>query len=101
MYKERCFTVPFNKPHGKRAQTLFKYERPHHYHIYSSLWSQLSLKKSLLVICKILRQFVNTFTVDDKYSLLNRDNLVQAIQMQLPGKQKTFSQLFPKFWNLD
>ena len=35
---------------------------------------------------------VNTFTSDDKYSLLNRDNLTQPIQMQLPQKQKTFFQ---------
>ena len=26
---------------------------------------------------------VNTFTVDDKYSVLNRDNLTQPIQTQL------------------
>ena len=35
---------------------------------------------------------VNTFTSDDKYSLLNRDNLTKPIQMQLPQKQKTFFQ---------
>ena len=38
--------------------------------------------------------FVNTFTVDDKYSPLNRDNFKQQIHMQLSKKQKTFSQLF-------
>ena len=37
---------------------------------------------------------VNTFTADDKYSLLNRDNLTQPIQMQLTKKLKTFSRLF-------
>ena len=52
----------------------------------------MSLKKSLLVISKILGQFVNRLTADDKYSLLNRDNLTQPIQMQLSKKQKTFSQ---------
>ena len=46
------------------------------------------------MICKILRLFVNTFTGEDKYSLLNRDNLTQAIQMQLSQKQKPFSQFF-------
>ena len=44
------------------------------------------------MICKILRLFVNTFTANDKCSLLNRDNLTQPIQMQLSQKQKTFSQ---------
>ena len=33
---------------------------------------------------------VNTFTADDKYSLLKRDNLTQPIQMQLSQKQKIF-----------
>ena len=51
-------------------------------------------KKSLLVIHKILRVFVNTLTVDDKHYLLSRDNLMQAIQMQLSQKQKRFSQFF-------
>ena len=34
---------------------------------------------------------VNTFSANEKYSLLNRDNLKQPIQMQLLQKQKTFS----------
>ena len=49
-------------------------------------------KKSLLVIYKILRLFVNTMTVNDNRYLLNRENLPQPIQMQLSEKQKTFSQ---------
>ena len=48
-------------------------------------------------MCKILRLFANTFTVDGKYSLLNRDNLMQPIQMQLSHKQNTFSQFFAAF----
>ena len=55
---------------------------------------QLSLETSLLVIWKILRLFVNTFTTKDKNSLLNRDNLTQPGQMQVSQKQKTFSQYF-------
>ena len=31
-------------------------------------------------------------TADDKYSLLNRDNLTQPIRTQLSQKQKAFSQ---------
>ena len=38
--------------------------------------------------------FVNTLTADDKYSLLNRDNLTQQNRMQLSQKQKAFSQFF-------
>ena len=54
-------------------------------------------KKSLLVICKILRLFVNTLTANDKYSLLNRDSLTQAIQTLLSQKPKAFSQFFSSF----
>ena len=49
-------------------------------------------KKSLLVIGEFLRLFVNTFPADEKYYMLNRDNLAQPIHMQLSQKQKTFSQ---------
>ena len=58
----------------------------------------MSLKKTLLVICKVLRAFVNTFRVDDKYSLLNRDNLTQGIQTQLSQKKNIyFRQFFSAF----
>ena len=43
------------------------------------------------MICKISGIFINILSADDKYSLLNCDKLTQAIQMQLPRKQKTFS----------
>ena len=54
-------------------------------------------KKSLLVIHKILRLFVNTLTVDEKRYLLTRDNLTQTIQIQLSQKQKTFFEFFFAF----
>ena len=34
--------------------------------------------------------FVNILTANDKFSLLNRDNLRQQIEMQLSQKQKIF-----------
>ena len=97
MSKKSRFKGSFEKQHGKRAQTLLKFAWQHLYHIYWSLWRQLTCKKSLLVICKISRLFPNTLSADGKYSLLNRDNLTQPIQMQLSGKQKTFSQFFSAF----
>ena len=57
----------------------------------------MSLKKSLLVICRILRLFVNTFTAYDKHSLLNREYLTQYIHMQLSQKQKKISEIFSPF----
>ena len=41
--------------------------------------------------------FVNTLTADDKYFLLNRDNLTPPIRMQLSQKQTAFSQFFLTF----
>ena len=51
----------------------------------------------MLVLCKILRLFVNTLTADDKYSVLNRNNVAQPIKILLSQKQKTFSQFFAPF----
>ena len=57
----------------------------------------MSRKKSVLVRCKALYVFVNTLTADDKYSLLNRNNLRQPIRTPLSQKQKTFSEFFLAF----
>ena len=51
----------------------------------------------MLVLCKILRLFVNTLTPDGKYRLLNRYKLTQPLQILLCQKQKTFSQYFSEF----
>ena len=51
----------------------------------------------MLVLCKILRLFVNTLSDKDKYCLLYKDNLTQPIQILLSQKQKTYSQLFSEF----
>ena len=51
----------------------------------------------MLVLCKILRLFVETLTDDDKHSLLYRDNIIQPIQILLSQKENTFSELFSAF----
>ena len=91
------FKGSFKKQHGKCAQTLFEFAWQNLYHIYWSLWRHLTFKKFPLVICKISRLFPNILSADGKYSLLNRDNLTQPIQMQLSPKQKTFSKFFCAF----
>ena len=91
------FKGSFKKQHGKCAQTLFKCQGQLLYNIYWSLLRQLSYKKSLLVICKISRLFINTLSADGKYSLFNRDNLTQPIQTELSRKKKTFSEFFSAF----
>ena len=58
------------------------------------------MKKSVIVIHRILRLFVNTLTVDEKHYLLTRDNLTQTIQIQLSQKQKTLFEFFLHFQKL-
>ena len=63
----------------------------------SSLWEYFSYKKSFLVISEILRPFFNLLTLDEKYSLGNRENLLQPIQIQLSKKRQIFSDFFTAF----
>ena len=97
MSKKFRFRLPFQKEHGKRVSTLSKFERQNLYHIYWSMRRKFSCKKSLLVICKSLRLFVNTMSAVDKCSLRNTDNLMQPIHIHLSQKVKSFSQFFPAF----
>ena len=77
-----------------------KPERQHLYHIYWSLLGQFRLKKSLWVIYEILGLLINPLTADDKFSLLNRGNPLQHVQMQLSEKRKTIRFFFVHFLNL-
>ena len=64
------------------------------YYIHWSLPSQLSWKNSLWLTCIYLGLFVNTLATDEKYLVLNRENLTILIQMQLSLRQETVSQVF-------
>ena len=94
MSSKSRFRRNFEKQLGKRAQTRLKSLRQQLYHTYWSRSRQLSFKKSLLVVCKILKFFVKRFIADDKYSLLIRDNLAQPIMTQLSQKQIIFRIFF-------
>ena len=83
MSKKSRFRRPFDKQHGKQAQTLLKSASQHLYNISWSLWRKLCCTKSLLVICQTLWLFANILAADDKYPLLNKDNLTIPIQMQV------------------
>ena len=41
--------------------------------------------------------FINALIADDKYSVLNRGNLLQRFHTELSQKRKTFSQFFFAF----
>ena len=40
---------------------------------------------------------VNTLAADEKYPILNRDNLTIPVQMQVSWKEKTFSHFLAAF----
>ena len=97
MSKKSSFRGPFEKQHGKRAQPLLESTSQHLYHIHWTLQSKSSWKNSPFWTCQILGLLANTLAADEKYPVLNRDNLTIPIQMQLSQKQKTFSQFFAAF----
>ena len=57
----------------------------------------IQLQKSLLDTWKFFRNFFNTFTANDKYSLISKDKWMQTIQMHLSQKQNILSQFFSAF----
>ena len=73
---------PFDKQHGKCPEAPLKSKSQHFYHIQWSFRIQLSWKNTLLLTCNILVLLVNTLAADEKYPILNRDNLTTPIQMQ-------------------
>ena len=99
MPKKSCLGGPSDKQHDNRAQELLKSASCHFYNIHWSLLRQMSWKKSLVLAWKILGLLVNTLAADEKYPVLNRDNLTIPIQMQLSQKQKKFSDFFAPFLN--
>ena len=94
MSKKPRFRIPSDSQHVNGSETLLKSARQQCYKIFPLLWVNFSLKKSLLVISNILRYFVSTSTADGMYSVFNRDNLQQLIQMRLSKKQKVVSAFF-------
>ena len=57
----------------------------------------IELEEVSLIDMQNLRAAVNTLAADEKYLVLNRDNLTIPIQMQLSQKQKNFDEFFGAF----
>ena len=53
----------------KMPERLLKSARQYFSHIFWSLWSEITWKNSVLVVCEILRLFDNILTPEDQYSL--------------------------------
>ena len=97
MSKMSRFRGCFDKQYGKRGQELLKSASQHRYHIHWSLAGKLFSRKSVLLTSKILRLLFDILATDQKYPVVNRENLTIPIQMQLSQKLKTFSQFFCEF----
>ena len=54
-------------------------------------------EKVSLIYMKMLGLLVKTLATDEKYLVLDRDNLTIPIQMQLSQKEKSFSEFFAAF----
>ena len=99
MPKKFFFRRSVEKEHGKYPQTLFKYEEQHLHHISWSLGSQLSYKKSILVICKISKLFPNTLSADGNYSSLMERIQRNEVRWNYLENKKHFWNFFLQFWN--
>ena len=101
MSKKSSFKGCFEKQYVKRAQTLLKSASQHLCLIHWSLGRNLFSTKSLLLTCQILGLLPNTLAADEKYPVLNRDNLTILIQIQFSQKQKSFLDFLLHFLNVD
>ena len=80
---------------------LPKSAQQHFRNIYWSIAMKFNWKMSFLIICKIFWLFFNTSTADGQYSLFNRYNLRQRIQMQLSNKKNLLLNFFVHSLNVD
>ena len=69
MLKKSSIRTLMDSQHVEASKTLHKSSLQYICHIFWSLWKQISSKNSFLVVSETLRLFINTFTLDDKYSL--------------------------------
>ena len=88
--------------HVKGSETLLKSARQNFWHIFWSLWKEISSKSSVLVISEILRLFVNILTPDDKYSLSVKAGVQRnQFKSNYVKIKKYFLNVFLHFQNLD
>ena len=77
---------------------LLKSAERYFYPSFSSVWVNLSSKKSFLVRSEILGLLVTKFTGTYKYSRSNTDKVPLPVQMQLSETLGTFSGIFIPFF---
>ena len=87
----------FDSQHVKRFQTLVKSSWEHFYHIFSSLWGEMTWKISSWLKFDIIGLFGNTWSADYKYPVPDCESLPFPIRVQLSEKEKTSSWIFVPF----
>ena len=98
IFKELRVIASFYDQHIKRCKKLVKCPWVYFYEISVWLWTKLTWKTSLLLICEPAEDFIKTFPADHKYSHCYIFELQVLYQMQLSKKLKLFSEiLFPFF----
>ena len=80
---KRRLKTSFDSQHVKRFQALVKSSWEHFYHIFSLLWGEIIWKMPSWNKFEIIGLFVNTWTADYKYPVLDYENLPFPIQIQL------------------
>ena len=90
MSKKPRFTTPFDSQHVKHSE-----KHPQSTSSYCFItFAKIELENLGLSVSEILGVLFNTLTANEQYSLRNRKNLRQPIQLQLSKKHIFFFFLF-------
>ena len=69
MPKKLRVTKLIDNQHAKMSERLLISARQYFYHIFRSLWNEISSNNSVLVVYEILTLFVNILSPDNKHYL--------------------------------
>ena len=95
--KNRPFRTSFDIQDVNVCQALLKSAGEQFYHIFCSLWGEMTWEIYPLFSSEILWVFVNILTAVSRYPVQDCENLQFPIQMHLSQKHKTFSQFLVSF----
>ena len=93
--KRSCFSTTFGNQRVNGFKTLLKSPRHHYFPIFPWIRDKFSWKMSALVTSEIFRPFLNTLTLDDKYSRRNMHFLTTSSNAFI-WKRRDFFMIF--YW---
>ena len=97
MHERSCFWKHFGSERVNESLKLLKSEEKYLYPTFSSFWTNLSGKKSFLVISEILGLLVNRLKANYEYSRSNNDNLPAPLQKTISKKSQNILAFFIAF----